>query len=55
MFWNKRKTEKKYIVMPMLYPMGSATFAVACVHCKNRGTDKCKPCKEERVSGFELK
>ena len=55
MFWRKQETEKKYIEVPVLYPMGSATFAVACAHCKNIGTDKCRPCKSELKSGFEFK
>lgn len=37
-----------------LYPMGTVTFAVACTHCKNIGSDKCDPCKQEVKSGFEL-
>ncbi len=37
-----------------LYPMGVLTFAIACTLCKNRGTEKCVPCKGERVSGFEI-
>lgn len=38
-----------------LFPMGSMTFAVACAHCKNVGSDICRLCKMEKVSGFELK
>lgn len=37
-----------------LYPMGVLTFAIACTLCKNRGTEKCVPCKNKTVSGFEL-
>ena len=36
------------------YPMGAITFAIACSHCKNIGSDKCHDCKCEKKSGFEL-
>ena len=38
-----------------LFPMGAMTFAVACAHCKNLGSDVCVLCKMQKVSGFELK
>ena len=38
-----------------LYPMGAVTFAIACSHCKNIGSEKCFDCKSEIKSGFELK
>lgn len=37
------------------YPMGINTFPIACSHCANLGSDKCYRCKEEIVSGFEMK
>ena len=49
----RRKT--KYLEVPVLYPMGALTFAIACSHCKNIGSDKCYDCKSEKKSGFELK
>lgn len=55
MFWSKPRHEKKYVAIPTLYPMGALTFAIACAHCENIGTDLCAPCKEERKSGFEIK
>lgn len=42
-------------IYPILYPMGALTFAIACSHCKNVGSDKCYLCKAELKSGFELK
>lgn len=43
------------IYFPVLYPMGSATFAIACSHCKNMGGGEvCTLCKQEKKSGFEL-
>ena len=37
-----------------LYPMGAPTFAIACSHCKNIGSDKCHDCKCEKKFGFKL-
>jgi len=51
----RKKYKVQYIPFPTLYPMGPLTFAIACSHCKNLGTERCGPCKEERASGFELK
>ena len=48
-----RKTKTVYVEMPTLYPMGAVTFAIACSHCKNIGSDKCHDCKCEKKSGFE--
>lgn len=46
----------KTIYFPVLYPMGSATFAIACSHCKNLGGGEvCTLCKQEKQSGFEIK
>ena len=45
----------RYIEMPVLYPMGPLTFAIACRYCANRNSDLCLPCKWEKRSGFELK
>lgn len=50
-----KKPEIRYVEMPSLYPMGALTFAIACSHCKNIGSDKCYDCKCEKKSGFELK
>lgn len=49
------KPEITYLEFPVLYPMGALTFAIACSHCKNVGSDKCFDCKSEKKSGFELK
>lgn len=49
------RKEKTMIRRERLYPMGEYTFAIACVHCKNVGSDICRLCKMEKVSGFELK
>ena len=54
MIWNNRQ-QTKYIEFPVLYPMGAITFAIACAHCKNTGSDMCLLCKSEIRSGFELK
>ena len=46
----------KTIYFPVLYPMGPATFAIACSHCKNMGGGEvCTLCKQEKQSGFEMK
>lgn len=55
MFPFRRKTETVYLELKTLYPMGALTFAIACSHCKNVGSDKCFDCKCEKKSGFELK
>ena len=46
--------ETVYVPFPTLHPMGAYTFAIACMHCKNDGTDKCVECKKETQSGFEF-
>ena len=52
---RNKNTLTRFVYVPTLYPMGSVTFAVACSHCKNVGSEKCKECKCEIKSGFELK
>ncbi len=47
--------EHRYIESPVLYPMEAFTFAIACAHCANRGSELCHLCKCEVSSGFELK
>ena len=50
------ENKPKYVSVPVLYPMGALTFAIACSHCKNIGKDEtCRICKQEKESGFELK
>ena len=49
------KPEVKIVYFPSLYPMGALTFAIACSHCKNYGSELCHDCKSEIKSGFELK
>ena len=51
----KIKTVVKYIEKPTLYPMGPVTFAIACSHCQNLGSELCRSCKMELQSGFQLK
>lgn len=55
LFNRKEAPMTSYIQVPTLYPMGAVTFAIACSHCKNVGSDKCPDCKKEIKSGFELK
>ena len=52
---KNKSSMTRYIHVPYLYPMGSLTFAIACSHCKNAGSNKCHDCKCEKQSGFELK
>ena len=48
------KMMEPYMNEKHLYPMGVLTFAIACKLCKNKRTEKCIPCKAEKVSGFQL-
>lgn len=50
---KKNKAEIKYF--PYLYPMGAVTFAIACSHCLNVGSELCSDCKSGIKSGFNLK
>lgn len=52
--FKRKETLTRYVQVPTLYPMGAYTFAIACSHCKNKGSDKCHDCKCEKKSGFEL-
>lgn len=52
--WNKLNVFLKRKNDDTLYPMGDSTFAIACVICKNSGSDACMECKMEAKSGFEI-
>jgi hypothetical protein len=53
-FRKKIEELEKRKPAPKLMPMGALTYAIACSHCRNRGSNKCDKCKREVESGFEL-